>query len=228
MFRRTGNSKSRGMLISFTVGTLLGVMTACGDDDFNSELPAVKNAENKKSFTPEQNKLTKENRGKRCEAKLYDYGNLPEETTPEYKLCLDLQKRLNRAAWDGRLDEIRETLEMGANVNAGYYQEGGPLGLAIMKGQAEAVGLLIANGAEVNVKYKWDETPLHRAAYYDFVDIARILIENGANVCEKMIDDVAGSGSDKLVLVTPLEVANEMGHREIAKLLQNAGTGRCQ
>ncbi|MBK9165756.1 MAG: ankyrin repeat domain-containing protein [Acidobacteria bacterium] len=174
-----------------------------------------------------QLKATKENGGKRCEAKRYDHGNLPEENTPEYKRCLNLQKQLGEAVRSGDNSDLAILLEAGANVNGAYYNEYVPLGVAVMAGRAEAVRFLIENGAEVNPKYKWDATPLHQAAIYNFVDIARILIENGANVCARMIDDVAGRGSEELVLVTPLEVANAMGHREMTKLLHEAGSSGC-
>jgi hypothetical protein len=193
-------------------------MTSCGNE---ADLENVSLQRRPASGTPVPLKVDKENQGKRCEAKLFDHGNLPEENTPEYKRCLYLQKELNQAAWDGNVEAIRKGLERGANVNAGYYQQSGPLGMAIRKGRTEAVHLLIENGADVNAKYLWDETPLHRAVDYNFYDIARTLVEAGADPCSKGIDD----GS--LKRFTALDIAKEKGHKEMITLLKKAGADNC-
>src|SRR5690606_22603443 len=93
-----------------------------------------------------------------CSPRLYDHGIGQEETTANYRRCLELQKQLNEAARAGDLDRIRKTLELGANVNGSYYQEGTPLAVAVIALKVEAVRLLVERCADVNVRGKWDQT----------------------------------------------------------------------
>ncbi len=173
------------------------------------------------SGTPIPLKADSESQGRRCEGILYDHSNLPEENTPEYRRCLFLQRDLNQAAWDGDINGIEEAIEMGATANAGYYQQGDPLRMAITKGRTEAVRLLIENGVDVNAKHKWDATPLHFAAHRNFTEIARILIENGSDICAAAIDDRS------LTRPTALDYAEQESHGEMVRLLKAAGADKC-
>ena len=218
LLRISGESPFKAVVI-LALGWVF--LTGCGN---NAELgnPSLRPQANAgKSGTPIRLKADNENKGERCEAKLYEGDYDPEEDTPGYKRCSRLQKELNQAARAGDIDGIRKALEAGAHVRAGYYNEGGPLGVAITVGQVESVLLLIENGADVNVKYKWDQTPLHRAAYHNFVEIAKILIDNGADICSVLVDDKT---EQKL---TALDVAEKEGHRETSAMLTEAGAKKC-
>src|SRR5262245_36481006 len=60
---------------------------------------------------------TKENEGKRCEAKVYFGLRLAGSDEGYTEFCYKLQLRLITAAREGSLSEIRETLKFGANPN---------------------------------------------------------------------------------------------------------------
>lgn len=207
------------LVLIVIVWSLFG--TGCGNDTGFIERHEVGQTQVTQSRTPVPLKATNENKGKRCEdGKNFDLPE-PEEDTADYQRCKKLQKELNQAAWDGDIEGIQKALENGASVNAGYYQQGTPLGLAVTKGRAEIVRLLIENGAEVNVKYKWDETPLHYAVYRNYVEIAETLLQNGADVCAVALDDRT---EQKL---TALDIAEKEGRSEIIRLLRAAGADSC-
>lgn len=214
--------KYSGFLFQIPLILVLGsiFLTGCGNDEELGNLNMKRQINITRSGTPVPFKADKENQGKRCEAKLFDHSDFPEENTPEYRRCLYMQKDLNRAARDGNIAGINKVLEKGGNVNGGYYNEGDPLGVAITNERTEVVRLLVENGAEINVDYNFGSTPLKRAVYYNFPEIAKILLENGADPCSKKVDDIGQE-------LTALDIAKERGHRELISILKAAGADDC-
>src|SRR5258708_10231703 len=93
---------------------------------------------------------TVDNQGKRCEAKYYfGIGNVGGDEGYS-RSCHDLQLRLVRAAEEGRLEELRDALKYGANVNLPVDDSFPPLQTAASNGRCDAVRILLDNGANVN------------------------------------------------------------------------------
>jgi ankyrin repeat protein len=111
------------------------------------------------------------------------------------------------ASESGNIEDVKEHLADGANVNAKDDQFGWtPLHFAASTGHNEIVELLIAKGAEVDSKDdKYGVTPLHYAASNARDEIAELLITNGADVNAKSSDGA-----------TPLHLANS---KKIVELL---------
>ena len=203
-------------VFQFIVAAVLTLLvTACGGRG-----EAAPSSDTGESITPVRT-INKTGAVEGCAPQLYDHGIGQEETTAIYRRCRELQKQVNEAARAGDLDQIQKTLELGANVNGGYYQEGPPLAVAVIALKVEAVRLLVDRGADVNVRGKWEQTPLHLAAFYDSMEITQILVENGADVCSRAIDD----RSDKKA--TPIDIAmGELNH-EIVQYLTANGAREC-
>ena len=118
---------------------------------------------------------------------------------------------LSEAASRGALQEVKDFLAKGADVNAKGRSNVTPLHAAAAGGHKEIVGLLIAKGADVNAKDKTrGETPLHYAAINGHKELAELLIDSGAEVNAK---NVHGT--------TPLGCT--IRHPETADLLRKHG-----
>jgi RNA polymerase sigma factor (sigma-70 family) len=127
------------------------------------------------------------------------------------------------------------------------------IGLAAHFGHVEVMRWLIAQGADVDrvASHRLAVTPLHAALFGRQVEAARLLIESGANVTAARggsgwkragwtaLHYAAGMGFDSLVLPlldrggdlsrkdeegkTPLEVAIDANHHDIADVLRSRG-----
>jgi Ankyrin repeats (3 copies) len=166
-------------------------------------------------------KVTVDSVENHCEPILYELHE-PHPDNPDYDRCRDLQKDLNQAAWDGDFEQARRILERGANVRAGYYQQGTALDMATTKGRLEIVKLLVANGANVNEEYGMGMTPLKKAAEYGYADLAVYLIQSGAELCSNEPDD---ENKKK----TALDIARERGHIKVVRILEDSpGSKTCR
>ena len=75
------------------------------------------------------------------------------------------QDKLWKKCYDGRLEEVREELEGGADPNTTQYQNS-LLMVAAGRNQYEVVALLLASpGIQVNAKYVENRTALHSACF---------------------------------------------------------------
>lgn len=213
MIYQPANGRNHLVLVTLVVMVLLIL-------DFNSScingargLPANETPQEvgrRPKETPVPLEATKENKGKRCEARTY---NVPSEN----RECYRLQERLIKAALDGNLAEIREALRDGAHPDATYYNSFPALHSAAMFGREDAVQLLLDNGADVNLVVSLGNTPLKMAVNEGHTDIVRILIERGADVCDRRQSNNPA-----------LQIAEEQGHKEITELLKAAGAEKCK
>jgi ankyrin repeat protein len=157
---------------------------------------------------------------------------------------MGLNEELFEAVKKGDMEEVRELLENGADVNAKSIDGSTPLHYAAHHGHVDVARLLIENGADVNAKSNDGSTPLHDAAHHGQVDAARLLIENGADVNAKsnydstplhwaawgghvdfvrlLIEKGADVNAEDNDGKTPIDIAHEKGHRNIVKLLERA------
>lgn len=90
--------------------------------------------------------------------------------------------RLVIAAGEGRVDEVKQLIADGANVNAANAQGRTALMTASYFGNARIVELLLAAGVDVNAKDKDGMTALISAAQAGSEQVVRSLIANGADV----------------------------------------------
>ena len=166
----------------------------------------------KANETPIPLETTKENGGKRCEARYYfgERGSDPDEGYTPY--CYKLQSKLIKGAGDGNLSDIREALRFGANPNLPVDDSFPPLQTAAASGRTEAERLLINNGARVNQISDFENTPLNAAAAGGYADVVKVLLESGADACYR-----SASG-------TAADIARSRGHKEAAELLKSADT----
>ena len=177
---------------------------------------AAQQVGSKPQETPVPFESTKENGGKRCEAKYY-FGARRKGSDEGYSpFCYKLQLRLMKAAREGNLSEIRETLKFGANPNQSVDDSFPPLQTAAASGQADAVRLLLDNGAEVNHVADFENTPLNAAAASGQTEVVRVLLDRGADVCYKSAGGTAG------------DIAGARGYKELAELLKAAEQTKCK
>jgi hypothetical protein len=86
---------------------------------------------------------------------------------------------------------------------------------AARKGDASAVGALIAKGVDVNAKGRYDVTALHLAADTGHLEVVRLLIRHKADLNVR----------DTFYSSTPISWAVSKGHPEVVKELIRAGAG---
>ena len=145
-----------------------------------------------------------------CQRRLY-------ESSSDDPRCYELQKKLHDGSINGNLNEMKDALSDGANVEGKFSDSSPPLIAAARFGQIEAVMLLVRNGADVNQVLTFGDCPLKSAVYSKSAATVRFLIENGANVCE----DTPDAG-------TALEIARKNGSNDIEELLKQAGAESCK
>lgn len=95
-----------------------------------------------------------------------------------------------REAWDaymldgaryGDLEDVREALERGADVNASDVSGKTALHMAAANGHTAIVKLLLVHGAETERRNRAGNTALHWACVGGAVDAVALLLRHGAN-----------------------------------------------
>jgi beta-lactamase regulating signal transducer with metallopeptidase domain/ankyrin repeat protein len=163
-----------------------------------------------------------------------------------------LGRQLVAAMQEGQMDEARELIAAGADVNTFVRGDGTPLVIAARFGARDMVDLLIERGADVNQPAPGDGNPLIMAAAYGRMEIVTSLVERGAdvngvvhgdetpliNAARENRLDVAryliARGADVNLAViaptvdgserrSPLSMARRGGHEDMVRLLREHG-----
>ncbi|CAL5189896.1 unnamed protein product [Lathyrus oleraceus] len=159
------------------------------------------------------------------------------------KLESELALKVNRAAFDGDMYQLKSLIRAGADPKKTDYDGRAPLHLAACRGYEDITLFLIHEGVDINIKDNFGNTPLLEAVKNGHDPIASLLVREGASM---KIDDggsflctaVARGDSDYLKRLlsngmdpnlkdydyrTPLHVAASEGLIFMAKLLLEAG-----
>ncbi|OCB84736.1 ankyrin [Sanghuangporus baumii] len=157
------------------------------------------------------------------------------------------------ASSEDTLEVVTYLLEHGAEVNSQDPSGWTPLHCAVSAGHEAVVKELIGAGANINERTGQGMTPLHYAASKNHIDIGKLLIEKGAdynarnNANQLPLHRAATTGSTGFVHLllhppegrpkprlntgdrvgnTPLHLAMESGHAEVAVMLIEVGADR--
>lgn len=116
-----------------------------------------------------------------------------------------------------------------------------PLHAASPEGHAVVAQLLLENGADVMAKSEYERTPLHLASMYGRVEVACVLLKYGAEVdikdrhtyyihpgspSYKQVSGGFKGVSTTIVKSTPLSLALDAGHGDVARVLLEHGADR--
>ncbi|KAJ1410557.1 RmlC-like jelly roll fold [Sesbania bispinosa] len=159
------------------------------------------------------------------------------------KLEAELALKVNRAAFDGDLYQLKGLIRAGADANKTDYDGRSPLHLAASRGYEDITLFLIQEGVDVNIKDNFGNTPLLEAVKNGHDRVASLLVKEGAtmrieNAGSLLCTAVARGDSDYLNRLlsngmdpnlkdydyrTPLHVAAAEGLHFMTKLLLDAG-----
>jgi ankyrin repeat protein len=146
----------------------------------------------------------------------------------------DGETALMLAIKDGNLPIVQMLVDAGANVNAvEKVQEQTPLMWAADATQnaPEMVKLLISRQAKVNVRAKFTDWPSQitsepRAQYHSYGGLTPLLYA-ARNGCYACVEDLVAAGADVNLpspeSVTPLLIALDYNHNDVAKFLMDHG-----
>ena len=128
------------------------------------------------------------------------------------------------AAWEGEIQEIKDLIAEGANVNGKDVEGDTALHIAVMRNRTDIAELLIANAADLNAKSEASDskfsmrsptasTPLQIAVFEGYLEMAKLLLAKGADANAK-----ADNGN------TALHYAVFAGHKAVVELLLANGS----
>jgi hypothetical protein len=120
---------------------------------------------------------------------------------------------LHEAARDGKVDQVREFLSKGENVNKKDFKGVTALGYAAGHNQAGAVKILLDAGASLVVDEQ-DNTALHFSAGYGRIQILELLLQEGK---------IANMSPVNKQGKTPVGVAEQNGQAKCAEVLRAKG-----
>ncbi|XP_045184795.1 ankyrin-3-like [Mercenaria mercenaria] len=140
----------------------------------------------------------------------------------------DKNTPLALAAHGGHLSVIEELLPLGCKINNYDKDNDTPLHYAAYNGMTRAVELFIEHGADPNCLSTCMATPLWNAVYKGQKEVVKLLIKKNVKLEVASIGTNQHSHTDDVVHVyatpkTPLWVALERKHSDIALLLVSAG-----
>ena len=128
-----------------------------------------------------------------------------------------INEKLMKAIQDNKIEEVRELISQGANINIQYeeWENKTPLVISIEEGNDDITNLLLDNDAKVNYTLREENffktTALHEAVIGGKYDIVKRLVDKGTNIDEKSKGNTA------------LYYAIKEGHDDIAILLIESG-----
>lgn len=208
--------KRGNLVITMLISIAVGLGTSCVGRPTTRSANTTTQQLNKPQEKPVPFEPTKENEGKRCEAKTY-FGLRSHGIDGGYTaFCYKLQLKFITAAREGNLSVIRETLRFGANPNLPVDDSFPSLQTAASSGHADAVRLLLDNGAQVNKVSNFENTSLNAAASYGHLEVVQVLLERGADACYKSTSGTAG------------DIARSRGYKEVAEPLESAEAAKCK
>ncbi|MFQ5484481.1 MAG: ankyrin repeat domain-containing protein [Desulfobacterales bacterium] len=98
---------------------------------------------------------------------------------------LEAASPLHKAVATGKIEEVRQLIKRGSNLNEKTRSGYTPLHLAAGRGYAKIVKLLILKGADVNLKDKHGRTPLDLAVLKKNNEVIRELDQSTGNIDNK-------------------------------------------
>lgn len=110
-------------------------------------------------------------------------------STASSKFNKGIEKRNNKGETSlhiacrlGKIDQLTELLDQGANTNTKDNAGWTPLHEVVQNGRLDLVKLLLQYNTLINVPGQSNETPLHEAVRFNHKDIAEELVMNGADI----------------------------------------------
>lgn len=114
------------------------------------------------------------------------------------------------AAYEGKIDSVREGIKAGNNINAFDPERRlTPLHMAAYNGHVEVIKLLLEHGATLDARDFEGKTPLLHASTGPYSEALKVLIEAGADV----------NAAEATEAFTPLMMAAGLGQTEVVKIL---------
>jgi len=98
------------------------------------------------------------------------------------KESVDLDQQLLDASRTGDIDQVKELLDGGIDIDTKDKHGYTSLAYACCNDQTGIVYLLLNRGAKTDTKNKYGDTPLLSAIWYGFVEIVKHLLEYGADI----------------------------------------------
>lgn len=121
----------------------------------------------------------------------------------------DIQTPLHLAVAHGPVEDVRNYLNHGADIEARGDNHQTPLHFAVVSGREEVVAVLLNQGAHTGARNNNNRTPLHLAASQGHLAIVLELLNHGA-------DTTAIDNNNQ----TPTELANAYGHNEVSNTIE--------
>uniref|UniRef100_A0A8D3AW14 Caskin-2-like n=1 Tax=Scophthalmus maximus TaxID=52904 RepID=A0A8D3AW14_SCOMX len=127
---------------------------------------------------------------------------------------------LHYAAWQGKAESVLTLLRSGASVNGVSLDGHIPLHLAAQYGHFEVSEMLLQHQSNPCLVNKAKKTPLDLACEFGRVKVAQLLLSS--NMVVALLEGERKEPTDS-AFTTPLHLAARNGHRDIIRLLLNAG-----